>query len=410
MKYYLRFARFFVVVLLLLGTTTVGVLAAPVINEIYPAPDAGEFEWIEIYNNSDLDLSTFDYNLTDLAGNKIKWTTDTIDAFSFLLATASAVLNNTGDTIFLKNSINEIVNIATYSSTLSSLQSYSRCPDGGDNWIATTSVTKNSSNLPACFVLTPTPTSTPTFTPTPTAQPTPFPTPVSFGNIFLSEVMVNPLPGENEWVEFYNDNDFPVDLADWYVDDKEGAGSSPKKFSLEIPAKSYKVYVLTSSVFNNDGDSVRLLDFNKTLKDDFEYFTSIAGQTYGRALGEEDFCLQASSYEAVNNSCLTPLVLVASMPSPTMTTTKISSPAKPVAVTAKPVKYQVNTKNNRVGKVEVLGVAEKKSVRNSAASQFSFLSFSHSLLTMFAILFKMKFKYAAPKKILLSFLYPPRGE
>src|SRR3990167_8269306 len=106
------------------------ILAAPIINEIYPAPQSGEFEWIEIYNHSDLALSTFDYNLTDLAGNKIKWTTDAIDAFSFLLATASAVLNNTGDTVFIKNNLNEIVNIATYSGALSSIQSYSRCPDG----------------------------------------------------------------------------------------------------------------------------------------------------------------------------------------------------------------------------------------------------------------------------------------
>lgn len=406
--------KIILIILFLIGAKNI--LASPIINEIYPAPQSGEFEWIEIYNDESAPLYINNYYLTDLAGNKIKWTTETIDAFSFTLATSSSVLNNSGDTLFIKNNLNEIIDIATYSGTLDSFQSTARCPDGGNNWLSTIIITKNSSNLPACFALTPTSPAVvlteagPTITSIPTATPFPLPTRTSYDNISLSEAMVNPAAGENEWIEIYNGNDFIADLTNWYIDDAENAGSSSKKFSLAIPAKSYKVFNLTSPVFNNDKDSVRLLDFNKTLKDDFEYYTSTTGQTYGRVLFGEDFCLQLPSFEAVNNSCLTPLVLVESNTMPTITPTKVPSPTKPIAVTVKPIKYQTKHESNAAESGEVLGIAEKKTFRNSTVTRLSFLSFSYSLLTILTILFKMKFKYGTRKKILLSFFYPSRGE
>ena len=387
------------------------IFAAPVINEIYPAPESGEFEWVELYNDDSLPLYIYNYALSDLAGNKIKLATDTIGAFSFAVSTSSSILNNSGDTVFLKNALNEIINVATYSGTFYSSQSFARCPDGGNYWLTTDAVTENSSNLAACFSLTPTPTLAPLPTLTPTVNPTPLPTPASYDNILLSEVMVNPAPGEPEWVEFYNDNDFSISLTNWYLDDLENGGSSPKKFSLDIPAKSYKAYNLGSSVFNNDEDSVRLLDFNKILKDDFEYYMSVAAQTYGRAVGDDDFCLEEPSYEAVNNSCLTPLVLVESKPTLTAIPTKFPLPTKPSSTTVKPINYQVKAEGGSGSSVEVLGVADEKTLPIFYPTRLlSFLSLSYSLLTMSAILFKMKFKYGARKKILLSLFHPGGGE
>jgi hypothetical protein len=79
----------------------------------------------------------------------------------------------------------------------------------------------------------------PTNFPTQNSSPTntPIPTPISYQNIYLSEVYPNPQTGENEWVEIYNDNDFIVNLNNWYIDDIEDGGSSPKKFSLTIQPK-----------------------------------------------------------------------------------------------------------------------------------------------------------------------------
>ena len=75
-------------------------------------------------------------------------------------------------------------------------------------------------------------------------------------------------------------------------------------------------------MFNNSGDSVRLLDFNKQQKDSFEYFNAIQGKTYGRVSFESDeFCLQEESKGSANNNCLnttaTPTPKPTSTPKPT---------------------------------------------------------------------------------------------
>lgn len=398
---------------LLFLTLAKNILAAPVINEIYPAPQLGESEWVELYNDGGSPLYIYNYYLTDLADNKIKLATDTIGALGFAVATSSSILNNAGDTLFLKNSFDSVVDIATYSGSINSSRSFARCPDRGDNWFTSSVVTKNYSNQSACFALTPTlPPSgqaiSPITPPTVTITETPPTTPISFSNVFLSEAMVNPTANDAEWIEIYNGNDFAVNLTDWFIDDDEGAGSAPKKFSLDISAKGYKTHVLSSSVFNNDGDAVRLLDSNKSLKDDFEYDFSVPGQTYGRVAGEENFCLQQASFEAVNNPCLNPVVLVASTIAPTGMPTKTPTVEKQNTVRPRsPAK--IGAENVRSGKVEVLGASiEKTSV--DTTRQLSFLSLSYSLLTLISILIKMKFKYGSPKKILLSFFYSPRRQ
>ncbi|MDO9028216.1 MAG: lamin tail domain-containing protein [Candidatus Roizmanbacteria bacterium] len=271
--------KLIIAILLFVLIFSKNVFAALKLNEVYPAPPLGEYEWIELYNDESQIVDISQYQLLDLAGNKIKISTQSALPFSFILATSSSVLNNTGDTIYLKNNLGETIEIATYSGTFDSIKTFAKCPDFDGNWFILNLSTKNTSNKTACQSLTPTPTETPTLTitptititPIPTEIPTPTPTPQSYDNIFISEAMVNPPTGGKEWVEIYNDNDFPVSLKNWFIDDLENAGSSPKIFSLEINGKSYSVFDLTSSVFNNDGDDVRLLDFNKNVKDDFEY-------------------------------------------------------------------------------------------------------------------------------------------
>jgi hypothetical protein len=177
--------------------------------------------------------------------------------------------------------------------------------------------------LPSLSVLTP----KPTFFSTPT--PTPTPTPISYSSIYLSEVMVYPLSGEKEWAEIYNDNDFLVNLDNWYIDDIENAGATEKKFSLTVGPKSYAVIEFSSAIFNNDDDQVRLLDFNKIEKDSFEYSQSMAGKSWGRVDFNSDFwCLQEPTKGRMNGSCLSNSTntnkksIVTLIPSPTATNNK----------------------------------------------------------------------------------------
>ncbi len=148
------------------------------INEIYPAPEAGEFEWVEIYNDEDKSIDLTGFTITDATNKKLKLNVDNIAALGFVIATASSgVLNNNdGDTVILKNNSNEIIESIAYSGSFNAEKSYFRCPNGGGNWFISTAITKNSSNDGACNSLTPTPTSTPTPTITPTPHPSATPT------------------------------------------------------------------------------------------------------------------------------------------------------------------------------------------------------------------------------------------
>src|SRR3989338_10081631 len=254
--------RLIIAILLFVLIFSKNVFAALKLNEIYPVPPSCEYEWVELYNDENQIIDISKYQLLDLAGNKIKTSTQSALPFSFVLATSSSVLNNTGDTIFLKNNLGDTVEIATYSGTFDSTKTFVKCPDFDGNWFIFNLSTKNTSNQTACQSLTPMPTLIPTLTIVPTTTiisipttmpictgqacltPTITPTPQSYDNIYISEAFVNPPTGGKEWVEIYNNNDFPVSLNNWYLDDIENAGSSPKIFFLEINAKGYGIFDL----------------------------------------------------------------------------------------------------------------------------------------------------------------------
>ena len=251
--------------------------------------------------------------------------------------------------------------------------------------------------------------------PTETLTSTPTQTPQSYENIYISEVMANPVTGEREWVEIFNNNDFPVYLDRWYLDDLENGGSSPKIFSLEITAKGYGIFDLASSIFNNDGDSVRLLDFNKNLKDDFEYKGTEQGKTLGRiSFTSNDFCPQISSKNYVNNSCINPVL---SIISPLLTkqiniSTIISNVPSKIPVNSRQLRQNINypagivLKND--SKDEVLGVASAPAGNNILLIRcLTFVSTSYSLLTIISILFKMKLGYGKSQNFYSSSFNSP---
>ena len=388
------------------------------INEIYPAPLSGEKEWVELYNDSNIEIGVSNYYLNDLAQNKIYLEGTILSPYGFVSGNSSNILNNSGDTIYLKNNLNEILDIATYSASFTAEKNYARCPNGWGDWQILTSTTKNSSNIIACPTSTPTPTLTPTLEPTseftqtpvqpsPTLSSTPgvesvVPTPKTYDYVYLSEAMVYPDSGNNEWVEIYNANDFNVNLENWYLDDVENAGSTPKKFSLEILPKSYKIIELTSSIFNNDSDQVRLLDSEKKEKDSFEYGKGEKNKTWGRRdLLNNEFCQQEASKGLVNNDCINLITTLA--PTTTPTTNKQLLMTNDQLLTSKPTNkippqsinnYPLTINHSNINSSPaILGASTKKAIpkqNKNSVNSLSFLSFSYSLLTITSILIKMK--------------------
>ena len=304
-------------------------------------------------------------------------------------------LNKTSaDTVKFINSSQQLIDSFSYKSSSGSGVSYYRFPDNDSNWTTGSANLGfyNQTNISCLITPSPTPTSLPTPTATPSTNSTDSPTPTSvaqsYENIYISEAMVNPSSGEKEWIEIYNNNDFPVSLNNWYVDDLENAGSPPKIFSINIDRKSFGV-LLTSSIFNNDGDNVRLLDFNKNLKDDFEYGKTEQGKTLGRAsLESDDFCFQEPSKNSANNPCINPT------PSPTIigitktivqtstSTIKLTPSNKPVLINQPKSSGQVLGTSNEL----VINSDGNKSLINL----LSIIAFSYSLLVIVSVLIKSK--------------------
>ncbi len=379
---------------------------------------------VEIFNSGTESADISDWIIDDSGGTTFYTIPKNNIIFpnQCIVFSADFNLNKTSaDAVKLINDSQQLIDSFSYKSSSGSGISYFRFPDGSDTWTTGSASLgfNNQTNISCLMTPSPIPTLTITPTPMPTIVPTvgsedPTPTetqtstpiPQSYENIYIFEIMVNPPIGEKEWVEIYNDNDFPVSLNNWYIDDLENAGSSPKIFSLEISGKSYGVFNLTSSMFNNDGDSIRLLDFNKNLKDDFEYLKTEQGKTLGRtSLDSDDFCLQEPSKNLVNNPCINPTPTTATFIATTQTilsptakiiSTKISLNIKSVP-SNKPVSINrlidtkiIYTKNSG----QVLGASDELIINvpnnKPLINLLIILSASYSLLVIVSVLIKSK--------------------
>src|SRR3989338_3280105 len=95
--------------------------------------------------------------------------------------------------------------------------------------------------------------------------------------VTINEFLPNPegKDSDSEWIELFNSSNESVDLSGWFLDDIEG-GSKMYEIPLGtlIAPKSYLVFSIQDTKIqlnNTAGDSVRLLDPNKTLTYEISY-------------------------------------------------------------------------------------------------------------------------------------------
>jgi len=181
-----------------------------------------------------------------------------------------------------------------------------------------------------------------TLTPIIISQPTdspPTPTVKSYQGIFIHEIMAYPESGE-EWVEIYNDNNEEVDLNGFYIADKIGGNKKQITSSFIIPAKSRKVFNLTSSIFNDtSSDGVKLLDSNEKIIDESLLYEGAAqeGLSWSKQTAG-GWCFADPSKELANNLCEN-----LSNPTNTNTPTNTLTPTKTPTPTATPNKSPTPT-------------------------------------------------------------------
>jgi len=294
-----------------------------VINEFAIEPE----QTVELFNTTDEKINISGWYLDDNGGTTYIIIPNNTHLFphSCIVIQKNFNLNRSStDTIRLfdntappADSSSVLIDFLEYNASPGNEISFQRNPDGTDTWnIAQSSFGLfNESGINCQMIPTETPTpkempiNTPTHSPTtsPAATPTQSisPTPKSYDNIYISEVMVASESGKKEWVELYNDNDFEVNLSGWYIDDIENAGASPKIISITIDAHGYGAIEMLSALFNNSGDSVRLLDFEEREHDRFSYDHSEKGTSWGWSEFKSDtFCLQLPSQNEKNTECI----------------------------------------------------------------------------------------------------------
>lgn len=261
------------------------------INEIYPAPKDGDFEWIELYNPEDSAISLDQYSLKDLTGKPISFTSNSIAPHSYAIATSSAVLNNKDETVYLSKKSGENIQTITYGIQFDSNTSYSLCDS---IWTAGTPTKSSENNCP-----TPTPLPSPPVTPVVSTSIEPTQSlQASYSGIYINEVFPAPESGNKEWIELFNSNTSDITLTNWYVDSHQ--------VTVSIPSNGYAVIEMSSSTFTNTGDTIQLLDSSKTVKDTFSYTYSEKGLSWGKDGTSQSFCLQLPSRGITNNICNSP--------------------------------------------------------------------------------------------------------
>jgi hypothetical protein len=177
--------------------------------------------------------------------------------------------------------------------------------------------------------LTPTPTTVPTSTPTPTNTPTPTATPTPDATITnpssgikLTEYMPYSDP---EWIEIYNENDYPVKLVSWKVEDNNG--NTKNIDNLSISAKNYAIYELKSLIFNNnDDEKVILRDQNNNTRSETSYSKGLLTVEKSWSYISGSWCQSSitKGYENVTScaSTSTPTPTTILTPTPTPNSTK----------------------------------------------------------------------------------------
>ncbi len=164
------------VVLFVFLISPIPVSAQVVINEFVPNPSSGN-DWIELYSESDIDISSWILDDEGTTTNMVivpAQTTIGPSSNKFYVIDVGTRLNQSSDKIYMYKQDQTLVDSKDYDYNPGTDISFGRYPDG-QGW--GTCVLSKGLNNGNCSFPTPTPTPIPSPTPTPTSAPTPTKTP-----------------------------------------------------------------------------------------------------------------------------------------------------------------------------------------------------------------------------------------
>ncbi len=273
---------------------------AIVINELMPNPDGSDnYEWVELFNPSDIIVDLVDWVISDASGKKYIIDSDdfvdtTIAGHGFFIiprAHSSIALNNSGDSLELFNPSGTRVNKTEYNTSAGNNITWAL--DNAGVWEWSIEPTKGFTNIIRDEVedevvvnsnsqieveLLSTITST---VPNTNIQY------ATSGDIVITETLPAPAGDDREYefIEIYNNSDFVVDLAGWKLFDLK------TDFIFESIIINPEEYLLlerqvTKIALNNTGDVITLVDAEENIIDIVEYSKANNNQSYIRS-GDE---------------------------------------------------------------------------------------------------------------------------
>lgn len=217
-------------------------------------------EWIELYNPGDSVIDLYGWNVSD-PSKSYSLSGLSVEPKGFLLIykkDSGISLNNGGDSIYLKNELDETVDSFDYYSSRDDV-SMGRRPDGSSTWTSLFSPSLNASNGPAPRVV-------------------------------FNEVMYDPVGADThlEWVELYN-NGTDVNVTEWIFSTQDSDEYYFPEFLF--PGQSYLVlstdteeddldlsdgvgslYMdFDSAILTNTGDDLLLMDIERNPIDYISY-------------------------------------------------------------------------------------------------------------------------------------------
>ncbi|HHX58372.1 MAG TPA: lamin tail domain-containing protein [Candidatus Moranbacteria bacterium] len=240
-----------------------------VINEVMPNPLSDKSEWIELYNNTDQDISLenwfiFGTNFVFIEGQ-------IINAGEYLLIDleSSSQLTNTGEKIILKDSLGAEVSSVEWKNAKKG-ESWARKPNGVYEWVL--DPTPGGENI----FLEP---EDPTEEQTNTNPQTTF----QFNDIIINELLPNPVGSDtgSEWIELYNSTDQEIYFDGWTMRDTSKVRHVfPSDFS--VPAKEYRYFLPKFSLNNSGEEKVTLFDPTGKIIDEVNYSDAPEGESWAR--------------------------------------------------------------------------------------------------------------------------------
>lgn len=261
--------------------TTTGIY----INEFLPDPAiSGDHEWVELYNTNTSSIDLTGWVLSDSVAVRYS-PTGTIPAGGFFVIELSNTLNNTGDTLALKNSLGTVIDQVVYGN--SSLpapgkgNSLARRINGTGSFAETTNLTKGADNIITAPIVNNSNNSGGGGGQGVVSNPV-----IQFDSsttkIIINELLPNPKGSDTqgEYLEIKNLSANQIDLKDWVLTNSAGT-----KFKIKdgvILANGFLLLKRSTSnisLKNTGEEIVKLMNPAGTTVDQVKYLGSVEEDT-----------------------------------------------------------------------------------------------------------------------------------